>query len=571
MDLSLLAGAHRRTYLDHAELTAIIAGWANAFPAIAQLRTIGTTAEGRDLHLLVIGREPERLRPAVWVDANMHANELCGSNVALAIAADALRLHLEPDQAPHQLGRIAGERLREVLFYIMPRMSPDGAEHVLSGARQLRSSPSDLRPNHNHCRWQSCDVDGDGRVLLMRVADPGGDYVESSAIANLMLAREIDDDGPFYRLYPEGLIDHFDGHTIPEANLHSDNDTDFNRNFPWGWAPEYEQLGAGAFPASAAETRAVIEFTTAHPNIFAWLNLHSFGGVGIRPLGNASDSQMNQEDLAIYRQVGAWLEEHTGYPMVSGFSEFTYSPEKPLRGDLTDYAYHQRGCIGYVIELWDLFHELGIERKRPFVDHYSQMSRAELVDFARWDARSNGGRAVRPFARFTHPQLGDVEIGGIDPRVGLWNPPYERLADLCDRHSAAFLRVAAMAPAIVVASAVQPVGDDCTRLTLTVTNRGYLPTHILDSATRLDFAEPLYATLTSSGCSLDDASQEHLDLGHLGGWGRGRFTRANAPHGMSSPGNNHEKRVSYLIRGHGRVTIRVGSCRTGWSESHTEI
>jgi hypothetical protein len=64
----------------------------------------------------------------------------------------------------------------------------------------------------------------------------------------------------------------------------------------------------------------------------------------IRPLGDKPDDKMDQGDLAVYRQVEAWAKEFTGYPTVSGFHEFLYEPEKPLKGDLTDYAYHQRGA-----------------------------------------------------------------------------------------------------------------------------------------------------------------------------------------------------------------------------------
>ena len=37
---------------------------------------------------------------------------------------------------------------------------------------------------------------------------------------------------------------------------------------------------------SAPETRAVMDFAIKHPHIFTWLNLHTFGGVLIRPLGD---------------------------------------------------------------------------------------------------------------------------------------------------------------------------------------------------------------------------------------------------------------------------------------------
>jgi hypothetical protein len=32
-----------------------------------------------------------------------------------------------------------------------------------------------------------------------------------------------------------------------------------------------------------------------------------------------------------------------------------------------------------VIELWDLFHQLGIERKKPFVDHCAKFTRKDMA------------------------------------------------------------------------------------------------------------------------------------------------------------------------------------------------
>ena len=65
--------------------------------------------------------------------------------------------------------------------------------------------------------------------------------------------------------------------------------------------------------------------------------------------------------------------------MVSGSEEFTYEPDTPLHGDLTDYAYHQRGAVAYVVELWDLFKQAGLERKKRFVDNYTHLTRADML------------------------------------------------------------------------------------------------------------------------------------------------------------------------------------------------
>lgn len=552
----------RNKYLDYEELTATLQGWATAYPEFTRLQSLGTTDEGRELWMLTIGRNPDEKRPAVWVDGNMHASELCGSSVALGIAEDVLGLHAD-GTLPQGFSATAAGVLGEILFYVMPRVSPDGAELMVKQGRYVRSNTRDDRPDGNRSFWRNQDVDGDGRVLAMRVEDLTGEYVESRDFPNLMLPRTVDDEGPFYKIFPEGVIENYDGRNIPSPSFLSDSPTDLNRNFPWSWAPEPEQAGAGSYPGSEPESRALIEFTSAHPNIFAWLNLHTFGGVGIRPLGHEPDSKMNQEDLAIYRQVANWLEEHTGYPMVSGYEEFTYEPDKPLRGDLTDYAYHQRGCIAYVIELWDLFAQLGLERKKPFVKSYTDLRREDLVAIAKWDEKHNAGRTIIAWRKVEHPQLGTVEIGGIDVGVGMWNPPYEMLAEVCARQSAAFLRVAAMAPRVRIAEVgTEKLADGLTRIDLTVANHGYLPSYVLSSARKLAWNAAPYLEVACEGCELVEGAAKR-PLGHLDGWGRGAGDGTGAPFYPYGRGSTGTVKQSILVRGHGSVTLTVHSCRTG--------
>jgi Zinc carboxypeptidase len=569
--LSSLSNGFRSSYLDYAALTQIVQGWAAAYPSLVRLERLGITPEQRAQWLLVIGPEPERTRPAVWVDANMHAGELAGSNVALALAEDMLRLHLEG--SVHDLPGTIAERLREVLFYVLPRLSPDGAERVLTSGRFVRSVPRDERADRGRPHWVSQDVDGDGLSLVMRVRDPGGEFVECAELPGLLQQRQIDDAGPFYKLYPEGFIEHFDGHTIPAPFFLEDNPIDLNRNFPWSWTPAHEQVGAGPFPASEPEARAIVEFATRHPEIFAWLNLHTFGGVLIRPLGHAPDSKMDPSDLALFRQIEEWTLEYTKYPSVSGYEEFLYEPDKPLHGDLSEYAYHQRGAIGYVIELWDLFARLGMPRPKRFVEYYDRFGRADLLRLAHWDREHNASRVFRPWRRWQHPQVGEVEVGGIDPRIGVWNPPPNELPELCRQQAQAFLRVAALAPALrVERPEVLALADGLFRVTLQVENHGYLPSSILASAKKLDFNEPVYvACETVGGCELLDPAQRHVVVGHLEGWGRGLHNGQNLASYQRSSGNGHRAQVVYLVRGAGELRLRVGSCRVGFRQETVHV
>jgi hypothetical protein len=544
----------RTNYLRYEEITRIVHDWAKANPGLVRVKSIGKSVEGRDLWLLEIGSNPDQARAAAWVDGNMHAIEVCGSSVALAIAEDVIAIHRGDDEV--DLPAHVKDRLKGILFYVLPRMSPDGAETILTGGPLVRSNPRDRRPHPPVARWVTGDADGDGQTLCMRREDPSGEFVEDKELPGVMLPRRLEDAGPYYKLWPEGTIENFDGTHVPDPVYLSDNDIDLNRNFPYGWKPDAEQIGAGPFGSSEPESRAVIEWAATHPNIFSWLNLHTFGGCYIRPLGGQPDIKMNQEDLAIYRQIGEWGEKIGGYPMVSGFEEFIYEPEKPIYGDITDFIYHTRGAIAYACELWDLFARLGIERKKKFVDFYSHLTREDLLKLARLDQEHNKGRMFRPWKRFKHPQLGAVEVGGIAQLVGLNNPPYEILPEVCQRQSAVYLRVAAMAPSLEM-----DVRLAQGRLEIDVANTGYLPTYVLDSAKKLTPDPSVFVEVETLGGVTIDPRDARNEVGHLEGWGRGLFNEYIFY--QRSRGSVSRRTVSVPIRGTGRVRVRAKGLRVG--------
>ena len=95
------------------------------------------------------------------------------------------------------------------------------------------------------------DIDGDGRILQMRIEDPNGAWKAHPDEPRLMVRRDpIETGGKYYRILPEGLLKNYDGVTIkvlgPKQGL------DLNRNFPAGWRPESDQHGAGPVPGLRA-------------------------------------------------------------------------------------------------------------------------------------------------------------------------------------------------------------------------------------------------------------------------------------------------------------------------------
>ncbi|MFO0761101.1 MAG: M14 family metallopeptidase [Byssovorax sp.] len=570
--LEALSFGFRRRYFTYDELTRQVHAWAKAFPAFVRVASIGKSLLGRDLWLLTIGRDPERIRPAAWVDGNMHASELCGSSVALAIAEDLIRAHLvgagQPilDLPPHLADLIRDD----VLVYVLPRMSPDGAERMVTTGAYVRSNPRDTRLGRTAPYWRSADLDGDGAARLMRIVDPCGDFIASPDHEGLMLPRRIEDPGPFYAIHPEGMIENWDGVTIPEHGFMSDNETDLNRNFPYGWAPEPRQIGAGAYPTSEPESRAVTAFATAHPNIFAWLNLHTFGGCYIRPAGDKPDKAMDQSDFAIFKQIEEWTDAITGYPMVSGFEEFTYEPDKPLCGDLSTYAYAQRGAIAMVCELWDFWKQVGLRMHRPFVHNYQRRTRDEILQMARWDREHNGGKVVGAWKPFDHPQLGPVEIGGYDPRVGIWNPPLDRLGEICDQQARVFLRIAALAPRLRVAKIERrALGPGLSEVSAMIENAGYLPTQVLSSSATFPWNDPVRARLVLPPSASLVSGPEVQTVGHLGGWGG--HHKLSTPYFARTGGAGVRQRVSWVVRGSGEVALRAGAARVGQVEVSVDL
>ncbi|HEY5938906.1 MAG TPA: peptidase M14, partial [Kofleriaceae bacterium] len=235
-------------------------------------------------------------------------------------------------------------------------------------------------------------------------------------------------------------------------------------------------------------------------------------------------------------------------------------------------AYNQRGAIAYVIELWDLFKRLGMERPPKFVQYYERVSRKDLVKLAWWDRDENNGRSFPPWRQYDHPQLGRVEIGGIDPRVGIWNPPLHELAQICATQSQVFLHVAALAPRLKIARIERhELPGNLTRVEVQVQNDGYLGTYGIPSAKQLEFNEPLYATARARGCQLVEPGASHQILGHLDGWGRGLHTGQNLPAYPGTRGNTHAAWATYLVRGKGDLELRIGSCRAGFVTAHVAV
>jgi hypothetical protein len=205
------------------------------------------------------------------------------------------------------------------------------------------------------------------------------------------------------------------------------------------------------------------------------------------------------------------------------------------------------------------------------VDHYTHLDRKDYVALAKFDREQNAGRIFKRWRKAAHPQLGEVEVGGFDGRVGISNPPYEKLAETCATQSAAFLRVAALVPQVTVEVVKsEKAGAGHTRVELRVANRGYLGTYGLWSAKKLPLAESLRLTVEGSGVKLVAPAEAIVEIGHLDGWGNGLYAGPNIFFPWTR-GNVHERFVTLVVEGKGMLAVKVGSCRVGFQSVEVEI
>src|ERR687891_319985 len=122
-------------YLRYDELTQALHALAEEHPRFCKVESIGKSYEGREIWLAELTNAetgPAETKPAFWVDGNTHAGEVTGSMAALYLIEHLLEKHGSED-LPTRL-------LDEQAFYVLPRLSPDGAERYLTTASILRMS-----------------------------------------------------------------------------------------------------------------------------------------------------------------------------------------------------------------------------------------------------------------------------------------------------------------------------------------------------------------------------------------------------------------------------------------------
>ena len=473
-------------FYSYAELTETLEAWAAAYPSLCRLESIGSSYEGRDIWLMTITNVetgPAHEKPALLLEAQIHAVELTATTAALHLV----------DRLLHEYG--ADERVTRALdtrcFYIVPRLSPDGAEVALSG-RFVRSSVRPYPRVDAQDGLHEEDIDGDGRILFMRIRDDNGAWTPHDEEPRLLVPRAPDSEGgEYFRVLPEGAIRNYDGSTIPVAPPFEG--LDLNRNWPGSWQPENEQFGAGHFPTSEPETRAIVQAITDRPNICGYISYHTMSGVHLRPLGSKPDDELPTRDLDAYKRIGEEATRLTGYPAVSIHHGFRYDTKKDVVGGSDAWVYETLGAFMWVTEFWSPMRQAGIT-DYEFIGWFKEHPIEDDLALLRY-ADSVGGGYVDWYP-FEHPQLGSVELGGWDELGFFANPPFSRLEHELTPHADFALFHTLVFPRLAVRSfTAMSIADGAHRVELVVDNTGWLPTYVTQQAMEKRAVRPIEVVL----------------------------------------------------------------------------
>lgn len=545
-------------YYRYGEITEILQKYAAEYPNLVRLNSLGRTPEGRDIWMVELTDTATGSfedKPAHCVTANIHAGEVTGTMCAMYFL-DYLLTNSDEPEVRSLLGKYT--------VYVIPRITPDGAECYLTTPESLRSVNRMYPYNELMPGLQPRDMDGDGVIRRMRIKSPFGIWKVSPEDPRVMVKRAPDEtEGDFYNVYTEGEILDYDGINIKSAPNKWGND--FNRNFPLTWVPEAVQPGGGTYPMCNVETRSLTDFIVGHPNLCTIVNMHTMSGFYLYPPATKSRKEAPKADMERYKTIGKMATEETTYPVISIHDEYCPVDSNDVYGSFDDFTHFARGLFDYTIELWDLNPRAGIPFVFPTPSEIPDEQQAEeSIKYLRWIDEHNDGQGFLNWTRFQHPQLGEVEIGGIDYKTVVQNCPAKYLPQEVEKHTRFMLREMKTLPLLKIGKVnVEHIDGSAYRVDAYVMNTGYFPTYVTQEALNLKIVRDIEATLSGEGITFVEGKPKQL-LGQLEGFsgiagfsgGEGAISFEQAP---------CEKKVTWIIKAApgSKLTVSAVSERAG--------
>lgn len=526
-------------FYDHAGIMEISRRLAAAHPTRIKMGSIGKSTQGRDMVLLTVTNfdhgEADR-KPAMYIDGNIHSNEIQGSEFSLYTAWYLAEM---ADRVP-----AVDSLLDQYTLYIVPTINPDARDHYFHRPNTASSPRTGLAPRDNDGDGRVDednldDLNGDGHITQMRRKNVNGRFKVSPEDPRLMIPVRPGEQGEYDLLGQEGFDNDGDGFVNEDA----DGGYDPNRNWPWRWAPQYVQGGADRYPGSLVETRNIMDFVIAHPNIAGAQSYHNSGGMLLRGPGVPQD-EYRPQDVEVFDEIG-----RVGEEILPGYRYMiVWRDLYTVWGGELDWFYGARGILTFSNELWT-----------PFLYFYKQPERGENR-YQTVESRFNSlllmGEAMVEWTEVDHPQYGRVEVGGTKKNFGRVEPGFMLQSD-AHRNMMFTLFQTSQMPLVRVDSVVsRSLGGGLTEVTAVIANDKLAPTHTQQDLEN-DITRPNLVSLEGgrvvAGFLVDnaltgDATEQKRDPANI--------------KVRNIPGHS-VVRVRWIVTGNGPFTVRVDSQKGG--------
>lgn len=528
-------------YYDHAGIGEICKKIAAAYPDLAKLESIGKSYEGRDLWCLTITdfkKGNAAKKPGMYIDGNIHSNEIQGAEFAMYTAWYLTESFGDT--------KFIQELLADKVFYIVPTINPDGRDNYIHKPNTASSPRSGMLPIDNDGDGlvdedMYDDLDGDGNITMMRRKSPNGRWKIDPKDPRNMIQVGPDETGDYELLGIEGIDNDGDGRVNEDGSAFQ---YDPNRDWGWGWQPNYIQGGAYKYPFSLPENRAVMEFVMKHPNIAAAQSFHNAGGMILRGPGGQEDvGTYNAQDIAVYDAIAK-----KGEDLIPGYKYLVvYKDLYSAYGGELDWFYAGRGIYTYSNELWTPYLMFMKEATRdPFDNTTYTFDRYLLFQ-----------DAFVPWKEFNHPQFGKIEVGGFKKNFGRAHPGFLLESD-AHRNMAFSIYHCFHTPKLEVQEiSEKDLGDGLKEVTAVIANTRLMPTHSSQDA-KNKIERPDYINLTTTAKVLAGMRVENRDLNTS-------TEQATNPETIEVPNipGLGSVTVKWIVQGAGKYTVSVDSKKGG--------
>jgi len=514
---------------------------AKAYPNLARLESIGKSFQGRDIWLLTISDfktgNPDR-KPAMYIDGNIHSNEIQGTEFSLYTAWYLTEMFGELD--------FIEELLKDKTFYIVPTINPDARENYMKEPNTPHSPRSGMIVLDNDGDGEAGedmfdDLNGDNHITMMIRKSPTGQFIKDPQDPRRLIRVEPEQKGEYEMLGFEGIDRDGDGRVNEDGIGYYDP----NRDWGWKWQPDYVQRGAYKYPFSLPETRAVADFVMKHPNIAGAQSYHNYGGMILRGPGAEEDlDTYNREDVRIYDAIAKKGEE-----MIPGYRYLVvYKDLYSVFGGELDWFYGGRGIYTYTNELMV-----------SYLYFHKNEGRANQEEELKVDKYLTFGDAFVDWAEYNHPQFGTIEVGGFKKNFSRAHPGFLLEQD-AHRNMAFTIYHGYHTPKLSVLDVEEKnIGNGLREITATIYNERLMPTHSSQDL-KFNIERPDYVTISGAkviaGMIVENADfnivkeQVHNPQ---------KMEVANIP-GMGTV------KVRWIVSGGGNYSINVDSAKGGLVE-----